>query len=57
MNQRAHLNRYVVQRISVPLILRPLVPDRDENVTLSGVVGACQMFDKPCRIVPGITGP
>jgi hypothetical protein len=27
-----------------------------DSVTLSGMVGACQVFDKPRRIVPGITG-
>ena len=28
-----------------------------DKVTFSDVIEACQMFDKPCRIVPGITGP
>jgi hypothetical protein len=39
------------------LFSNQVVPDRGEHVTLSGVVGACEVFDKPCRIVPGITGP
>jgi hypothetical protein len=46
---------------SIPLARTPdgkqAESDRGENVTLFGVVGAYKVFDKPCRIVPGITGP